>query len=158
VDERDALYRVERLLAEYAHCIDQDRLEQWPDLFTDDCFYQVIAAANFERGLPMGLIYADSKSMLRDRVAALRQANIYEPQRYRHLISCTVIVDASRPSRVQAESHYLVVRSMQAGASEVFSAGRYLDVVDLASPRARFREKRVIHDNDQVDTLLAIPL
>ena len=158
MDERDALYRVERLLAAYAHCIDQDRLEQWPDLFTDDCLYQVISAANYQRGLPMGLIYADSKGMLRDRVAALRQANIYEPQRYRHLISSTVILNSERPTQVRAESHYLVIRSMQAGASEVFSAGRYLDVVDLSGPNARFREKRVIHDNDQIDTLLAIPL
>jgi anthranilate 1,2-dioxygenase small subunit len=158
MDEREALYRTERLLTEYARCLDQDRLEDWPNLFHDECFYQIIAASNFERGLPMGLIYADSKGMLRDRVVALRQANIYEPQRYRHLISSTAILDASSPSRVQAESHYLVIRSMQAGGSEVFSAGRYMDVIDMTGPRAVFREKRVILDNDQVDTLLAIPL
>jgi anthranilate 1,2-dioxygenase small subunit len=158
MDERSALYQVERLLTAYARCLDQDRLEEWPALFTDSCFYQVISAANFDRGLPMGLIYADSKGMLRDRVVALRQANIYEPQRYRHLISSTVVMDASRPSAVQAESHFLVVRSMQAGPSEVFAVGRYCDVIDLTGPKAQFREKRVVLDNDQVDTLLAIPL
>ena len=158
MDDREALYQVERLLAAYARCLDQDRLEDWPSLFTATCFYQVIPATNYERGLPMGLIYADSQGMLRDRVVALRQANIYEPQRYRHLISSTIIVDASRPSAVQAESNFLVVRSMQAGASEVFAVGRYLDVVDLTAPKAAFREKRVVLDNDQIDTLLAIPL
>jgi anthranilate 1,2-dioxygenase small subunit len=158
MDERDTLFQVERLQTAYVRCIDQDRLEDWPGWFADTCFYQVISAANFDRGLPMGLIYADSQGMLRDRVVALRQANIYEPQRYRHLISSTVILDASRPSAIKAESHFLVVRSMQAGASEVFAVGRYCDVIDLTGPKAQFREKRVVLDNDQVDTLLAIPL
>ena len=158
MDERDALYRIERLLVGYVHCIDQDRLEDWPGFFAADCFYQVIAAANVERGLRMGLMYADSQGMLRDRVVALRQANIYEPQRYRHLVSSTAVLDASEPGRVVAESNVLVIRSMQAGASEVFAVGRYRDVVDLSGPKALFREKQVILDNDRVDTLLAIPL
>jgi len=158
MDEREALWRTERLLATYAHCLDQDRLEEWPGLFGDPCLYQIVHAANHERGLPMGLVYADSQGMLRDRVVALRQANIYEPQRYRHLVSSTVIVDANQPTRVVAESNMLVVRSMQAGASEVFAVGRYLDVIDMTGPQAKFREKRVVLDNDQVDTLLAIPL
>jgi len=158
VDEREALYRTERLLGAYVRCLDQDRLEDWPGLFADPCFYQIAHAANFERGLPMSLIYADSQGMLRDRVAALRQANIYEPQRYRHLVSSTAILDARLPGRVQAESNLLVVRSLQAGPSEVFAVGRYIDVIDMTGPEAKFREKRVILDNDQVDTLLAIPL
>ncbi|MCA8927805.1 MAG: aromatic-ring-hydroxylating dioxygenase subunit beta [Alphaproteobacteria bacterium] len=158
MDEREALWRVERLQAAYVRCLDQDRLEDWPGFFADDCFYQIVHAANAERGLPMGLIYADSQGMLRDRVAALRQANIYEPQRYRHLVSATVILDAGRPSRVEAESNLLVVRSLQAGASEVFAVGLYRDVIDLTGPEAKFREKRVVLDNDRVDTLLAIPL
>ena len=158
MDEREALYRTERLLTEYARCLDQDRLEDWPNLFHDECFYQIIAASNFERGLPMGLIYADSKGMLRDRVVALRQANVYEPQRYRHLVSSLAIVDAGDLSAVRAEAHYLVVRTMQGGDSSIFSAGCYFDLIDLTGPTSLFREKRVVFDNERVDTLLAIPL
>ena len=47
-----------RLYADYAHCLDADQLEYWPDFFTDDCFYRVTSAENFEAGLPLGLIYA----------------------------------------------------------------------------------------------------
>ena len=61
--------------------------ERWPEFFTEDCRYRVTSAENYEAGLPLGLIYATSQNMLRDRVSALRDANIYEPQRYRHLIS-----------------------------------------------------------------------
>src|SRR5262249_41427722 len=75
------------LYAEYAACLDTDALERWPELFTEDCAYRVTSAENYEAGLPLGLIYATSRAMLHDRVRALRDANIYEPQRYRHLIS-----------------------------------------------------------------------
>src|SRR5579862_5247422 len=79
---------IEGLYTAYAHCLDEDRLEEWPDFFTADCAYRVTSAENFEAGLPLGIIYATSKNMLVDRVMALRKANVYEPQRYRHLIAC----------------------------------------------------------------------
>src|SRR6266480_5739245 len=78
---------IAELYADYAHCLDADRLEEWPEFFTEDCTYRVTSAENYEAGLPLGIIYATSKNMLVDRVMALRRANIYEPQRYRHLIS-----------------------------------------------------------------------
>ena len=62
------------------------------DFFTEDCAYRITSAENYEAGLPLGLIYATSHNMLKDRVTALREANIYEPQRYRHLISAIKIV------------------------------------------------------------------
>src|SRR5262249_9234075 len=78
---------IETLYTDYAACLDNDALERWPDFFTEECHYRVTSAENYEAGLPLGLIYATSRDMLRDRVSALREANIYEPQRYRHMIS-----------------------------------------------------------------------
>lgn len=155
---RDVHFTVEQLNTAYVRCIDNDRLEEWPGFFAEECLYQIISSDNFERGLPLGLVYADSKAMLEDRVTALRQANIYEPQTYRHLVSSLVISDASDLERVRAEAHYLVVRTMQAGESGVFSVGRYADVIDLTGEKPLFRERRVIFDNERVDTLLAIPI
>jgi 3-phenylpropionate/cinnamic acid dioxygenase small subunit len=149
---------VEQLNTAYARCIDTDRLEEWPDFFAEECLYQIISAENHERGLPLGLIFADSKAMLRDRVTALRQANIYEAQRYRHLVSSLVILDASDLSAVRAESHFLVVRTMQAGDSSVFAVGCFADIIDLSSPNHHFKAKQAILDSDRIDTLLAIPL
>src|SRR3954452_17532392 len=83
---------IETLYTDYAACLDSDALERWPEFFTEDCRYRVTSAENYEAGLPLGLIYATSQNMLRDRVSALRDANIYEPQRYRHLISDIRIV------------------------------------------------------------------
>jgi anthranilate 1,2-dioxygenase small subunit len=68
---------LEQLYTDYAHCLDADELERWPDFFTEDCFYRITSAENYEAGLPLGLIYATSRNMLKDRVSALREANIY---------------------------------------------------------------------------------
>ena len=38
------------LLAEYANLIDEDRLEDWLDLFADECIYRVVPRENFDLG------------------------------------------------------------------------------------------------------------
>src|SRR4051812_32577941 len=75
-------YAVENLLARYIHCIDEDRLDEWPGFFAETCRYQITTAENHERGLPIGIFFATSRGQLKDRVSALREANIFEPQRY----------------------------------------------------------------------------
>src|SRR6201993_2066831 len=84
---------LEALYTDYVHCLDDDELERWPDFFTEDCFYRVTSAENYEAGMPLGLIHATSRNMLKARVGAWRKANIYEPQRYRHLVSSIKIVE-----------------------------------------------------------------
>ena len=59
--------------AAYAETIDSDRLEQWPDFFTTDTMYRVTHVENEQENLPAGIIWADSRAMLEDRVAALRE-------------------------------------------------------------------------------------
>ncbi len=148
---------IEQLYTAYAHCLDDDRLEEWPEFFTEDCAYRVTSAENYEAGLPLGIIYATSKNMLVDRVMALRRANIYEPQRYRHLISAMQIATAEGDA-LDAVANFLVVRTMQDGAMTLFAAGRYIDRVVHTETGWRFAAKQVILDSRQVDTLLALPL
>ena len=82
----DLQWKVANLNARYVAAIDDNKLEEWPDFFVANGSYRVTTAENFERGLPLALIYATSRAMLRDRVRSLRDANVYEAQRYRHLI------------------------------------------------------------------------
>ncbi|HZT87449.1 MAG TPA: aromatic-ring-hydroxylating dioxygenase subunit beta [Stellaceae bacterium] len=147
---------LERLYTDYADCLDGDRLESWPDFFTDDCRYRVTSAENYEAGLPLGIIYATSKDMLRDRVMALREANVYEPQRYRHLVSCLTVSPAG--GGVAAVANVIVVRTMQDGAMSLFAVGRYIDRIVPAADGWKFAEKTVVLDSRRIDTLLAIPL
>ena len=148
---------IEQLYTDYVHCLDADRLEAWPEFFTEDCAYRVISAENHEAGLPLGIIYATSKNMLVDRVMALRRANIYEPQRYRHLVS-SLQVAASGDDALEAAANFLVVRTMQDGAMTLFAAGRYVDRIVRSAAGWHFARKDVVLDSRQIDTLLAIPL
>jgi 3-phenylpropionate/cinnamic acid dioxygenase small subunit len=85
------LFEIAALNAAYAAAIDANRLEEWPGFFHDRCLYKVTTADNHEKGYQAGLIYADSRAMLIDRIAALRQANIYERQRYRHILGMPLV-------------------------------------------------------------------
>jgi|SRR4051794_17171132 len=161
---------LESLYTDYAACLDAERLEEWPEFFTEDCQYRVTSAENYEAGLPLGVIYATSKNMLKDRVSALREANIYEPQRYRHLVSGIRIVSQPTPSpqageegagaddTLGLEASFLVVRTMQDGGMILFAAGRYIDRAIRAEAGWKFASKIVVLDSRQIDTLLAIPL
>ena len=148
---------LETLYTDYAACLDSDALERWPEFFTEDCRYRVTSAENYEAGLPLGLIYATSQNMLRDRVSALRDANIYEPQRYRHLIS-GIRIEREDAGMLDVTANFLVVRTMQDGGMMLFAAGRYVDRVVRAEGGWRFAGKDVVLDSRQIDTLLAIPL
>jgi 3-phenylpropionate/cinnamic acid dioxygenase small subunit len=148
---------LEALYTDYVHCLDADELERWPDFFTEDCFYRITSAENYEAGMPLGMIHATSRSMLTDRVSALRQANIYEPQRYRHLVSSIKIVE-NREDTLDLTANFLVVRTMQEGDMTIFAAGRYLDQIRRQGGAWRFARKTVILDSRQIDTLLAIPI
>ena len=147
------------LNARYAKAIDDDRLEDWPGFFAESARYVVTTAENFERGLPLGMIYATSRAMLRDRVRSLREANIYEAQRYRHIVGLP-LVEAGPDGVTRATTSFIVVRVMHSGETSLFASGCYHDriVKDAPDGVLRFAERIVVLDSRQVDTLLALPL
>lgn len=182
------LFRLAALNSDYAACIDADRLEEFPYFFLEDCVYKITTADNHRRGYAAGVIYADSRAMLLDRVAALREANIYERHAYRHIIGMPrVTAEAagttsnartaeaagttstartagstgatSTAGTVIAETPFVVIRTMRDGGMDIFAAGRYLDRVAADSGGTlRFAERIVVCDSPRFDTLLAIPL
>jgi 3-phenylpropionate/cinnamic acid dioxygenase small subunit len=128
-----------------------------PSFFLDPCLYKITSADNYRKGLPAGIVYADSRGMLEDRVAALRDANIYERQTYRHLVGLPAILGENE-SGVRSETPFLVVRIMRDGTMDLFATGRYIDVLVEDQGALRFRERVVVCDSSRIDTLLAIPL
>jgi 3-phenylpropionate/cinnamic acid dioxygenase small subunit len=150
-------YRVEDLLSDYAMIIDDDRLEEWPGLFAEECHYRVCTAADYEEGLPLGMIWADSRAMLVDRIASLREANIYEAHRYRHVTgACRIEEFDGAIARVR--SSFAVIRIMHDGDTDLFASGVYRDRIDLSGAPPLFQERIVVLDSQKIDTLLAIPL
>jgi anthranilate 1,2-dioxygenase small subunit len=142
---------------EYIATLDADALERWPEMFIDDCLYEIIPKENFDLGLPAPVIYCDSKKMLRDRVTSLRNANIFQPVVYRHFfsgLSLRMIGDLT----LELWSSYLVINTNASGQSMVYQTGRYHDVVVWDDHRWRFKSKRVIYDTSRIQTALAVPI
>ena len=148
---------VHELIATYVHCIDENRLEEWPDFFVEQCCYLITSRASHEAGMPHSIVYAASRGMLVDRVTARSRANIFEPHRYRHIVG-PISVEHVDETVAQAHSNFIAVRVMHDGEMSLFAAGRYLDRIDVTSRPYRFIERLVVLDSQKIDTLLVIPL
>ncbi|WP_382327209.1 aromatic-ring-hydroxylating dioxygenase subunit beta [Hydrogenophaga sp. UC242_50] len=149
---------VSLLNAAYADCIDADRLEAWPDFFTPDCFYSITTLENHARGWDAGLIFADSRGMLKDRVSGLREANIYERHSYRHIVSVPAHL-RTEGQTVRTRTPFAVYRVMRNGTSQVFVTGCYHDELRIEGDgELKIARRVVVCDSSVFDTLLAIPL
>ncbi len=153
----DVFRLISRTQAQYARAIDDGPLEAWPDFFVEDCFYKVTTAENHRCGLEAGVIWADTRGMLRDRVSALRDANIYERHSYRHILGQPLILEETE-KEVRSETPFLVVRVMRDGTSDVFATGRYIDRYRIEGETAKLAERIAVCDSSRIDTLLALPL
>lgn len=153
----DAFALIGRAQASYVRAIDDGPLEEWPEHFTADAFYKVTTADNHRRGLPAGVIWADNQAMLRDRISALREANIYEPHAYRHLLGQPAILSEDGDT-ITSETSFLVVRITGGGQTDLFASGRYLDEYRIADGRALLSRRVVVCDSSRTDTLLVLPL
>ena len=149
--------RIEAFMADYAHCLDTDQLEAWPDFFTEDARYRVCTRENYDRNLPLSVMSCDGRGMFRDRICALRTANVFEPHVYCHIIGSLRIVSSS-PGRVQSESNFQVVRTMVDGTMSIFACGRSCDTISIQGEAFKLAERTVILDSQSIDTLLVIPL
>lgn len=92
-----------------------------------------------------------------ETISALREANIYERQSYRHIIGQPCILSEEN-GEVRSETPFLVARIVQDGDTDVFATGRYLDLYKLEDGQPKLNERIVVCDSSRIDTLLAIPL
>ena len=92
--EEDTLRReIDAFHAAYCDVLDCGRLAEWPEFFTEDGFYRVIARENRDLGLPVGLVYCEGRKMMHDRAFAIRNTAMYAPRYVRHFVS-NVRIDA----------------------------------------------------------------
>ena len=152
---------VEDLIHSYVHCIDDDRLEEWPNFFAAECLYKIVPRENADHNLPIAIMYCDSQGMLRDRVVAHRKANLFGAHFYRHLVSSIRIVKETA-GEIFARTNYVVFRTLadavHYGTTEVYSTGVYHDTIVFVDDQAKFKEKIVMADTSRISSLLVTPL
>ncbi len=155
----DAAVRVqiEELLARYAHAIDNDALENWPLFFIKDGQYLVTTRENHANGWPVGIMYCDGRGMMQDRVTALRQAIVFEPHVYRHIVG-SILISPAADGSYAVESNFHIMRTGADGTVVTYGCGRYLDEIVQHRGDMQFRKRTVVLDSSRIDTLLVIPL
>ncbi|HUN52998.1 MAG TPA: aromatic-ring-hydroxylating dioxygenase subunit beta [Candidatus Sulfotelmatobacter sp.] len=158
-DAADASLRAEVLALQYryARLIDEDRLEDWPDLFTERGIYKVVPRENWDREPQLPIFFCDSRAMMRDRVHSLRQANVYNLHYPRHVVSNVEFLGPRDGGQAVAAT-YTVYQTDFEGQTRLFSVGQYRDLVAHDGGVLKFREKIVVCDTFNIPNLLAVPL
>ena len=141
----------------YARCLDENRLDEWPEFFTEDGRYLIQPRDNLDQGLEGYWLYFENKRMLRDRVVSLKDVNIYKIHYERRLVT-NVEVTGRDGDGWLARANYLVMHTDNEGRSSIFSVGEYRDRIVQSDGALRFRERLVIADTFVVPSHLSMPI
>lgn len=145
------------LYAEYSACIDEQRFDEWPDFFTQDCSYRVVARENHDAGLPLAIMSLKGVGGLRDRVYGITSTVFHAPYYQRHIIGLPRITSGDETS-LWVEANYLVVRTKRDQPSEVYNAGRYVDRIARTGASLKFADKLCVFDSELIPNSMIYPI
>jgi len=154
---RAARLDIEDFHADYCDLLDLGDLERWPEYFTDDCLYLVTARENAEAGLPVGLIYAEGRGMIRDRAFAVKHTQMFAPRYLQHFVS-NVRVLAIEGDEVRAQSNYQLLQTLVEGPTTLLQSGRYYDTFRRVGGRLLIRERRCIYETTLIANDVVYPI
>jgi anthranilate 1,2-dioxygenase small subunit len=158
----DALFlrhELEMFNAAYAASLDENRLSDWVEMFTDDARYVVISRENADRGMPVGLIYCENKGMIFDRAFALEKTAMFAPRYLRHIVGNLQILAGGRNGEVRARANYVVLQVLfDRPDAKLHQVGVYHDVFRRVGPSLKLAERRCVYDNLLVDNALCLPV
>jgi 3-phenylpropionate/cinnamic acid dioxygenase small subunit len=148
---------IEALTAAYVHALDDADLDRWPDFFTEDCLYKIVPRENYDNGLPLAIWYCQGRGMLRDRVTAIRETQLFAPRSLRHVTGNLLVRDRDAGG-LRTVTNYAVYESTLDRPSELFNVGRYIDRIVVDGGRLKFAEKLCVFDTSVVPTSLIYPI
>jgi anthranilate 1,2-dioxygenase small subunit len=152
-------HEVDNFNSAYAAALDEQRLTDWVEMFTDDAFYIVISRENADKGMPVGLIYCDSKGMIYDRAFALEKTAMYAPRYLRHIIGNLQILGQDQDGAIRARANYVVIQVLyDRPEAKLHQVGVYHDVFRRVDGALKLAERRCIYDNLLVDNALCLPV
>ena len=154
---RELRLEIEEFHAAYCWTLDCGDVEHWPEYFTDDAVYRITARENADAGLPVGLVYADSKAMIRDRAFALKHTQMYAPRTLQHFVT-NVRVLAAKGDAIKAQSNYLLLQTLVDGPTTIQQSGRYYDSFVRAQGKLKLKERQCIYDTVLIANDLVLPV
>jgi anthranilate 1,2-dioxygenase small subunit len=152
-------HEVETFNAAYAAALDERRLTDWVEMFTDDAFYVIISRENADRGMPVGLIYCENKGMIFDRAFATEKTAMFAPRYLRHVIGNLQILGEDDNGDIRARANYVVVQVLfDRPDAKLHQVGVYYDRFRRVGGELKLAERRCVYDNLLVDNALCIPV
>ena len=157
MEAAEAQAAVDGFNARYGKCLDEGKLEDWIELFTEDARYTVIARESHERGLPMGVMSCEGRNMFIDRVVATRKTLIFAPRYLRHIVSRAVLGSLDQ-NILRAEASYVVFQTQVEKPTEIFQCGRYADEFVLRDGALFLKQRLCIYDSTIIPNALIFPI
>jgi hypothetical protein len=121
----DSIHEIQRLIALYGQLLDDLRLAEWGELFTDDALW-ALPTVSFQ-----------------GRAEIVRGVGAMEPQQPGHVkhLAFTPIIEFETEHRAYAWTDLLALMKSEQGAWTVVAAGRYYDTLEFAAGRWRFKSR-----------------
>jgi 3-phenylpropionate/cinnamic acid dioxygenase small subunit len=145
------------LYAAYSAALDEGRYSDWASLFTDDAVYRLVPKENYDRNLPIAIIYCDGKGMIEDRAFTTVETTIAQPRSLRNFvtgIAVREVVDAG----YEVGASFLVVQTMLDRGTEIVMSGRCIDCVVQDGERFLFARKTCVSDTLLYPTSVVAPV
>jgi anthranilate 1,2-dioxygenase small subunit len=142
----------------YAAALDENRLADWAEMFTDDAFYVVISRENADRNMPVGLIYCENKGMILDRANAMK-TEMFAPRYLRHIVGNLQVLDEAANGEIRARANYVVIQVLfDRPDAKLHQVGVYYDKFRRVGDQLKLAERRCVYDNLLVDNALCLPV
>jgi len=150
---------IEEFNTAYAAALDEQRLTDWAEMFTDDAFYVVISRENDDRNMPVGLIYCENQGMIYDRAFAHEKTEMFAPRYLRHIIGNVQVLGEEGNGDVRARANYVVIQVLfDRPEAKLHQVGVYRDKFRRVGDRLKLAERRCVYDNLLVENSLCLPV
>jgi anthranilate 1,2-dioxygenase small subunit len=155
---RELRFAIEEFHAEYCAVLDAGEVEKWPEFFTDDAIYRITAKENADAGLPVGLVYAQGKNMLRDRAVAISRTQMFAPRYNLHVVGNVRVIARTDGGEVIAQSNFILLQTLVEGPTTLHLAGRYYDRFVTAAGGLLLKERQAVYDTTMIANDLVYPV
>lgn len=154
----ELIREVELFNADYCAALDSLEVEAWPAFFTEDATYRITARENFERNLPVGLVYAQGRDMMEDRAVAISRTQMFAPRYMLHQVTNTRVMTEGEDGSLEAQANFVLLQTLVEGPTTLHMAGTYYDKFVRNGDSLLLKERQAVYDTTIIANDLVYPL
>ena len=158
IEEMLLYHEIGKFNTDYARALDQEKLGEWAEMFTHDALYVLLPRENFDRNLPVGLVYCENQGMIKDRAFALMETSMFAPRYLRHFISNLSVQGIEANGDIRATANYALIEVLfDRPDAKLHQVGVYYDLFRRDGGRLKLAERRCVYDSLLVSNAMCLP-